>query len=48
MNAKVSLIYNTCDRYECLWEGFFRLWINYCPSFDALVIFYTETKSFSY
>lgn len=23
MNAKVSLIYNTCDRYECLWEGFF-------------------------
>ena len=48
MNAKVSLIYNTCDRYECLWEGFFRLWKKYWPSFDAQVIFNTETKSFSY
>ena len=48
MNKKISLIYSTCDRYECLWDGFFRLWDKYWPSFDAQVVLNTETKSFSY
>lgn len=48
MNNKISLIYSTCDRYECLWEGFFKLWEKYWPTFDAQIILNTETKSFSY
>lgn len=48
MNNKISLIYNTCDRYECLWEGFFHLLEKYWPSFDAQIILNTETKTFSY
>ena len=48
MNNKFSLIYNTCDQYECLWKDFFRLWEKYWPSFDAQIILNTETKNFSY
>ena len=48
MKDKISLIYSTCDRYECLWNGFFRLWEKYWPSFDAQIILNTETKTFSY
>lgn len=22
---KITILYNTCDKYECLWEGFFTL-----------------------
>lgn len=48
MKNKITLIYNTCDRYECLWNGFFKLWEKYWPSFDAPIILNTETKTFSY
>ena len=48
MNTQISLLYSTCDRYECLWNGFFRLWEKYWPDFDSKVILNTESKSFSF
>ena len=48
MNEKISLIYNTCDKYESLWNGFFMLWHKYWPQFNAPVVLNTETKSFSF
>lgn len=48
MTNKISLIFNTCDKYECLWNGFFTLWNKYWPGFDAPIILNTETKEFAF
>lgn len=48
MTNKISLIFNTCDKYESLWSGFFLLWNRYWPNFDAPIILNTETKNFSF
>lgn len=45
---KITLLYNTCDRYESLWKGFFDLWTKYWPGFNAPVILNSEKKTFSY
>ena len=48
MPANYSIIYNTCDKYEFLWPGFFTLFKKYWPDFEQKIILNTETKSFQY
>lgn len=45
---KVTILYNTCDKYECLWEGFFILLEKYWHGEIGKIILNTETKNFSY
>ena len=47
MYDKVSLIYNTCDKYEPLWDGFFTLFKKYWSEFSGKIILNTEEKSYS-
>lgn len=44
---KISIIYNTCDNYECLWPGFFQLWNKYWPGCKNDIILNTETKYYN-
>lgn len=48
MLDKVSIIYNTCDKYESLWHGFFTLFNKYWPNCTSDIILNTETKSFNF
>ena len=48
MSNDFTLLYCSCDKYECLWAGFFKLLKKYWPRFDARVILNTEEKSFEY
>ena len=48
MKNQCSIIYNTCDKYECLWNGFFKLLDKYWNSCELKIILNTEEKSFSY
>ena len=45
---KYSIIYNTCDKYDALWPGFFSLLIKYWPNCNRRIIFNSENKSFQY
>lgn len=48
MRNHCSIIYNTCDKYECLWDGFFTLLDKYWANCDLKIILNTEKKVFSY
>lgn len=48
MRDMLSIIYNTCDKYECLWNGFFRLLDKYWNCQDIKIIFNSELKEFAY
>ena len=48
MNKDFTLLFCSCDQYECLWDGFFKLLKKYWPSFDSPVVLNTEEKSFEY
>lgn len=48
MNNKITLLYSTCDRYKCLWKGFFSLWEKYWSNFDSKIILNTESENFTY
>lgn len=48
MRSKCSIIYNTCDKYEFLWGGFFQLMDKYWNDCDMKIIFNTEEKDFTY
>ena len=48
MYDDISVIYNTCDRYESLWNGFFTQFKKYWNSYSGDVFFNTETKDFSF
>lgn len=48
MRNKCSIIYNTCDKYEYLWDGFFHLLDKYWSNCDMKIIFNTEHKDFAY
>lgn len=49
MNQKITLIYNTCDKYECLWKGFFTLLKRYWEGVEKYtIILNTEQKEFSF
>lgn len=45
---KITILYNTCDKYECLWNGFFTLLQKYWHGEIGKIIINTETKNFSY
>ena len=46
---KVTIIYNTCDKYECLWDGFFTLLERYWEGVENYtIIFNTESKNYSF
>lgn len=45
---KVTIVYCTCDKYECLWPGFFKLFEKYFQSYTGDIILNTEKKNFSY
>ena len=47
LNNDVTIIVNSCDKYECAWEPFFKLFkINWpeCESFN--IILNTEEKKY--
>lgn len=46
MKDQCSIIYNTCDKYECLWKGFFTLFNKYWSSCDLEIILNTEKKNY--
>lgn len=48
MLEKISIIYNSCDKYESLWMGFFTLFDKYWKNCQNDIILNTETKNFSY
>ena len=48
MRNQCSIIYNTCDKYECLWQGFFTLLDKYWNKCDLKIILNTEEKDFHY
>lgn len=48
MKNRCSIIYNTCDKYECLWRGFFKLLNKYWENCDLKIILNTEEQYFSY
>ena len=48
MLDKISIIYNTCDKYESLWYGFFSLFNKYWPDCNNDIILNTETKSYEF
>lgn len=48
MLEKISIIYNTCDKYESLWSGFFSLFNKYWPNCNNTIILNTETKQFHF
>lgn len=48
MLEKLSIIYNTCDKYESLWPGFFALWDKYWPECNNKIILNTEEKDFRF
>ena len=48
MNNSYSVIYNTCDKYDSLWPGFFKLFVKYWPECTSKIIINTEEKSISY
>ena len=43
--ADYSVIYNTCDKYEPLWEGFFTLFKKYWRDYTGTIVLNTEEKS---
>lgn len=48
MKNLCSIIYNTCDKYECLWEGFFTLLNRYWQNCDLSIVLNTEEKNCSF
>jgi len=48
MLEKITIIYNTCDKYESLWPGFFCLWDRFWPNCKNDIILNTETKDYQY
>ena len=49
MFDKVSIIYNTCDKYESLWWNFFYLLKKYFPECsETKIIINTESKIFKF
>ena len=48
MRNQCSIIYNTCDKYECLWDGFFQLLDKYWKHCDLKIIFNSEQKEYAY
>ena len=46
MLDNVSIIYNTCDKYESLWPGFFTLFKKYWKDCSNTIILNTEEKTF--
>ena len=47
MNTNVSVVFCTCDKYEDLWDNFFRLFKKYWPEFDGEIVFNTDTKRYA-
>lgn len=48
MNTDYTVIYNTCDKYESLWKGFFSLFKKYWPTYSNIIIINTEKKKYSF
>ena len=48
MNSDITVLINSCDAYEDLWEPFFKLFHHYWPDCPYRVMLNTETKSFGY
>jgi len=48
LNDKITVIYNTCDKYEPLWKGFFTLFKKYWSGFSGDIVLNTEEKSFAF
>lgn len=41
-----SIIFNTCDAYSDLWDGFFYLFKKYWPEYNGEIIFNSEQKKY--
>ena len=41
-----SIIFNTCDAYSDLWDGFFCLFKKYWPQYNGEIIFNSEQKKY--
>lgn len=48
MLDKISIIYNTCDKYESLWPGFFSLLYKYWPNCKNDIVLNTERKTYEH
>ena len=42
-----SIIFNKCDAYSDLWDGFFYLFKKYWPEYNGEIIFNSEQKTYS-
>lgn len=47
MNKEITILVNSCDSYEDLWEPFFKLFKIYWPQCNYRIILNTESKSYS-
>lgn len=48
MKEKVTILVNSCDCYNDLWEAFFKLLKKYWPDCPCRIILNTESKIFTY
>lgn len=44
----LTIIYCSCDRYKCLWPGFFHLFKKYFPEFKGSIILNSEKETYEY
>jgi len=48
LDNKITVIYNTCDKYEPLWNGFFTQFKKYWSGYTGDIVLNTEEKSFAF